>query len=214
MRILCFGDSITEGFHDTEGGGWCDRLKTHVFAKEVATDYSYDRTVINLGISGDTTGDILRRVKAETESRVLKFPTQTHDVLLLAVGVNDSMFAMESRANEVSLETFQKNLQEIQRLTSELVGQVVVVGIAPVVEERVQPMPWAPTLGYANTEIKRYDEALRQFASENGHVFIAMSDVFGNRIADYLPDGVHPNTAGHQLMFERIKLQLEAFDIL
>lgn len=216
MRILCFGDSITQGFHDTELGGWTNRLSANAMQKEIESGYEYNREVINLGISGDTTADVLKRVKAEIAARVLKFPPSSndHDVLLLAVGVNDSIFNMENRENEVTPETMRSNLEEIEQQTKALVSKLVIVGIAPVIEERVQPMPWAPTIGYANDEIVRYDTVLQQFASERGHIFVHMGDVFGQDIEACVPDGVHPNAEGHRRIYERVKTELEKVDIL
>jgi lysophospholipase L1-like esterase len=51
--ICVFGDSITWGAYDPERGGWVNRLRNDLEKKEIE---SY-----NLGISGDTTADLLKR---------------------------------------------------------------------------------------------------------------------------------------------------------
>lgn len=214
MRILVFGDSITQGFHDQESGGWCNRLIIEVMKREVESNYEYNKSVINLGISGDRTGDVLKRVKSETEARVLKYAASDYDVLLLAVGVNDSQFVMDTRKNEVSVEEVIQNLKEILKQTKGFVGKVVLLGIAPVFDNRIQPMVWKATHGYANEDIARYNAAIQSFAEENGCLFINMDDVYGEESDTCLPDGIHPNAEGHRRIYEKVKNALEAEGIL
>jgi hypothetical protein len=69
MRVLVFGDSITQGYWDTDGG-WVDRIRRH-FDTIQATDLqdNDEPTIFNLGISADNSRNILERIETETISR-------------------------------------------------------------------------------------------------------------------------------------------------
>ena len=94
------------------------------------------------------------------------------------------------------------------------VSKVVVVGLAPVYDTRVQPFVWLQTHGCSNEAIAPYNKALRQFSEEKDLSFIDMDNVYGDDVAGCLPDGIHPNAKGHQLIFERVKTALEKENIL
>lgn len=213
MRILVFGDSITQGFHDAEAGGWCNRLLRDVMETEVASDYEYNKSIVNLGISGDTTGDVANRVRSETEARVLKYPTSDYDVVVLAIGVNDSQFTMASHEDKIPLETTLNNIEKIYSEIEDLVQSVVIVGIASVVDERIQPMSWKPTHGYSNENIARYNQAIAELAQTKGSLYIDLDNVY-DETEQCLPDGIHPNARGHEQIYQRVKGVLEAEGIL
>ncbi len=214
MRILVFGDSVTQGFHDTERGGWCSRLINFVMQREIASGYSYNKSIFNLGVAGDTTEDLCKRIKSEAEARLCKYATDDHDVLLLAIGINDSYFEMTTRKNQISVETMVENLGKMITDTREYFEEVAIIGIAPVVDERVQPVAWDVTHGYSNVEIAKYNKALETFAAQYGFKFIDLNGVYGDAVGDCLPDGVHPNADGHGYIYNRVKSFLEAKTIL
>lgn len=214
MRILVFGDSITQGFQDTERGGWCNRLAVEVMRRENESDYEYNRSVFNLGISGNTSDDVLMRVHNETLSRLSDLSTSTSDVVVLAIGVNDSQFLMDSGESQISVEKTLFNFSQIISKISDSINTFVIVGIAPVCDGRVQPMAWKTTHGYGNKVIADYNQSLRAFASKNNHIFIDMDHVFEGDAEQCLPDGIHPNAQGHELMFQRIKSAFEKEGIL
>ena len=67
-QILIFGDSIIYGAWDREGG-WAARLRKFLDEKTL-TEEDFYCLVYNLGISGDTTEDLLERFEFETEQRI------------------------------------------------------------------------------------------------------------------------------------------------
>jgi len=56
-RICVFGASIAWGAWDPDGGGWVTRLRRYFEIND------YDIEVYNLGVSGNTTKDLLKRFK-------------------------------------------------------------------------------------------------------------------------------------------------------
>ena len=75
MQTICvFGDSIAWGASDSEKGGWVERLKIYMGEHRSGNVY-------NLGVSGDTTNDLLERFEQEAKAR-------ESDVIIFAVGTN------------------------------------------------------------------------------------------------------------------------------
>lgn len=140
MRIIIFGDSITQGFWDTEHGGWANRL--HI-------------------------NEMRRGVESAFENSKMQYA-----------------------------EIIQK---------AKMVGPVALVGIAPIDETKLDPIPWHLTHSYLEESRRVFDEAVQQLAAEYGCIYIAMGDVFGDDVAGKTVDGIHPNAEGHRLMFERIR---------
>ena len=205
MNIFVFGDSITEGFYDTECGGWCSRLIQDLMQKEVESGHTNNKHAVNFGIAGDTSEDVLARLTASLETRISSPNTPTDDFLLLAVGVNDSQYDIQTGENRISIDATITNLEKIISTARQYLKTIVIVGIAPVYETRVQPMPWKVTHGYGNEVINKYNAALQQLATTSGIRFIDMDSVYQNRESDFLPDGIHPNAAGHELIFQKVK---------
>ena len=70
----------------------------HAMKKEV--------TVYNMGISGDTSDDLLKRFSVECAARE---PT----VVIFAIGINDSRYIDDEDHSDVSLEQYEQNLQKL-----------------------------------------------------------------------------------------------------
>ena len=93
-------------------------------------------------------------------------------------------------------------------------AKVVVVGIAPVFDERIQPMSWKTTHGYSNKNISKYNKTLQKFTEEQDLFFVDLDNVYGDNLDGLLPDGLHPNAEGHRLIFEKVKAVLEEKGLL
>lgn len=108
MRILFFGDSITQGFWDTDGG-WVARIRKcydKISVKDL--DNNLQPEVFNLGISGNTTRDLKTRIKSETIVRTYK---SSLPVIVIAIGSNDCL--IEDGKQWVSIEEYRSNLLKI-----------------------------------------------------------------------------------------------------
>ncbi|OHA62828.1 MAG: hypothetical protein A3E07_03445 [Candidatus Wildermuthbacteria bacterium RIFCSPHIGHO2_12_FULL_45_9] len=193
MNILIFGDSITWGAYDPEQGGWATRLRNYFEAKDNDTD------VYNLGISGDTTADLLNRIEIEAKSR-------EPNLIIFAIGINDAQFIHSTNGLRVSLDEFQQNLTKLLSIAKKFTGKIVFVGLTKVDESKTTPIPWNTNKSYTNENIKRLDTVIEKFCEENKLKFISMDSVVGN---GDLIDGLHPNTKWHIKIFNRIKSEVE-----
>lgn len=199
MAILVFGDSIAYGGFDEEGG-WVARLR-----KYFDTSTEEPRAVFNLGISGNTSVDLVDRFETETISRL---DVNEEPLIIFEIGINDSQFLNDTGAFRVPLDTFRENLEILITTAQRYTSRIVLLGLTPVDESRVDPIPWAQEVSYKNEYIKEFDGVIQEIAEVQGVSFIEMFDVFGMDSAPLLFDGVHPNSEGHELIFETVRSYL------
>jgi lysophospholipase L1-like esterase len=188
MTICIFGDSIVWGASDCEKGGWADCLKNHLMDDDI--------DVYNLGISGDTTEDLLKRFDTEAGAR-------NPDIIIFAIGINDSL-----SLDKEGLIKFQKNISTLVNKARKFTNKIIFIGLTNVDESRTTPYLSEETgEAYNNQSIGEYDEIIKSFCEENNLTFV---DVLGLLINDDdLCDGLHPGSIGHQKLFEAIKEKIE-----
>ena len=207
-NILIFGDSITWGAWDKEGG-WVQRLRKFLDEKNLL-DPKHDYMVYNLGVSGDSSIEVLERFEHEVKVRI----SENETIIIFAIGLNDSHLINETKLR-VSLSDFRLNLEKLFKLSKKSSSNIIFLGLTPVDDSKVDPMPWAPEKSYRNDSVKEFDETIKSFCKKEEIHFI---DVFGKLIQiDYkklLEDGAHPNSEGHKKIFEIIIKYLEKNKIL
>lgn len=184
--ICVFGASSTQGFYDTEKGGWVERLKSFLFEKTLKTGDYYE--VFNLGISGDTSRELLARFGNEIKFR-------RPSIIIISIGDNDS-------ALKVPLDEFERNIKDIVNKAKKLTDKVLILGCKKVNEKLTNPVAWDKDVAYTNETIKEYDDRLEELSKKIGVSYLKMFELL-----DYndLEDGVHPNSAGHEKIFEYAK---------
>lgn len=192
MAICIFGDSITWGASDSEKGGWAERLKVYFGEK-------YDIDIYNLGVSGNTTEDLLARARNELGVR-------EPNIVVFAIGINDAQFIHSINSNRISEDDFRNNIEKLYRIARKFTSKIIFIGLTPVDESKTKPIPWDTDKTYTNERIKKFDRIIEDFCSENNLKFVPINDSLKN---DDLIDGLHPNTQGHIKMFERIKPEIE-----
>jgi lysophospholipase L1-like esterase len=206
MRVLVFGDSIAQGFWDTEGG-WVERLRKH-YDSLALKDLRYNQQpeVFNLGISGDTTLNLLARIESETKARM--WPNDPLFVVV-AIGTNDDLF--QSSKQMVSPEEFRDNIKQIVKILRPITQGIMFIGNPGCDETRTTPVPWGD-FNYTNKELQRSEQTVEQIAHESSLPFVPVFQPFKAKLdqgADLLKDGLHPNNAGHELIFELVQPELD-----
>lgn len=202
MRVLVFGDSITQGFWGVEGG-WVSNLRKSYDLQKIEGRDDDPPTIFNLGVSGDSSDDIVTRFENETKARA-----KEEVVFVIAVGVNDAR--TKAGVNFSDTNRYKQNLAEILKQAKQYSNKTLFVGLTSCVEERSNPVSWGDT-GYTNARIKDFDNTLREFCEENDASFVEVFDVFTKAEAEneLLPDGLHPNDAGHKLIGELVLPKLD-----
>lgn len=206
MNILIFGDSITYGAWDKEGG-WAQRLRKQLDGKNLSDPDKYHYQVYNLGISGNTTEDLLKRFDFEAEQRLEE---DEENMVIFSIGINDSAFISSENNNWITLDDFEKNINALIGKARKFSQEITFIGLIPCEEEKTQPVPWAPDVSYKNSEIEKYNGKIKEVCQKENVKFI---DLRGEFISmDYkkiLFDGLHPNSAGHQWIAEKIIKELK-----
>ncbi|MCW1908385.1 MAG: GDSL-type esterase/lipase family protein [Candidatus Saccharibacteria bacterium] len=209
MRVLVFGDSITQGYWDTEGG-WVERIRKFHDSKQVTNLEGLDEpTIFNFGISADNSNDILNRIEPETISRT------RHDnlpIVIIQIGVNDSSIDRLPGDESVSLpiEKYEQNLKAIINKIKTLSSKIIFIGLSACNETRTTPVSWGDFY-YTNEAIKKYENKMKDIAAECNCEFIPVFDAFIQELdkeKDLLLDGLHPNNEGHAFMYKVIMKEL------
>lgn len=205
MRILIFGDSIAQGYYDLKMGGWVNLLYLDILKRKVrATDYTTE--IFNVSVSGDTIPRITSRLENEIDSRRWE---NEPIVLIFAMGINDARLNNGSPASTV--EQFRNDLEGLFSVGSRHSDHIFFLGLTDVYEP--ESNPWVFNTGkddlvWTNNRIAEFDKALSVFAKDKGATFISVFDTFtrrGQNGEELHADGLHPNAAGHRLIYEQVR---------
>ncbi len=201
MHILVFGDSITYGAWD-EKGGWVQRLREYIDRKNMK-DKGFHCLVYNLGVSGDTTEEILERFEHETKSRL---GDEKDFVFIFSVGTNDCLFLNKEKKMRVDEKAFERNIEKIIELASRFSKKIIFTGLTPADESRMNPLPWALQFSAKNVYIEKYNGIIKSVCTKKKINFIDTYGVFkkGN-YKPLLKDGDHPTSEGHGKIYETVK---------
>jgi len=198
-KIVAIGASSCEGKVDFEGNGFVGRLKTWHEGFDV-----HNHQVYNLGIPGDSTTGILKRIISEVSVR-------KPGLILIQLGINDTRREGSASAPcETSLTKFRANLTELIKKAKSL-AEVIFVSVYPIDDSKTTPASWRP-IYYFSRDAEKYAQAMKDVCRELKVPYI---DIFNqwlktNYKEKYLyKDGLHANSNGHKYIFEQVKSFLE-----
>lgn len=179
-RVVFLGDSITDAWRLNE--------------------YFPGRDFVNRGISGQITGQMLARMKADV------IDCKPAAVLVLG-GTNDI-------ARGVPLSTIYGNLTMIADLADLYKVKVIYASVLPVSDYHKDVSPrFEMTKARPPATILALNRWIQNFCKQRGYVyadyFPALADDKGYLKSDLADDGLHPNSAGFRVM---APIALEAID--
>jgi lysophospholipase L1-like esterase len=171
-RVVFLGDSITDGW----------RLNEY---------YGSERDFVNRGISGQITGEMLGRMKADV------IDLKPRLVLVLA-GINDL-------GRGVAIGAIENNLSMIADLAEAHHIEPMFASVLPVSDYHKDVNPqYARTARLAPSKILELNGWLKTFCAERHFPYVdyysALVDKAGFMQADLADDGLHPNGKGYRLM--------------
>ncbi|MFA6376839.1 MAG: GDSL-type esterase/lipase family protein [Candidatus Paceibacterota bacterium] len=200
-NIFIFGDSMAFGCWDA-AGGWVQRLNNFLVERFLSNG-GKEFYIYNLSISGNQTQDIIARMEPEL------MPRQSEggaNIIIFAIGVNDSAFVHSKNDHWVPFREFEDNLRELIRIAKKFSGKIFFLGLPIIDQEIVNPMPWDTDKSYRNGYVKKYDQSLQTTAKENSIGYIPLFEKLeASGYKKLLHDGAHPNSAGHELIFETVR---------
>jgi acyl-CoA thioesterase-1 len=170
-KIVVLGDSLTAGLGLAEPQSFPSILQEYV---EKA---GYKFSVVNAGVSGDTSAGGLRRVDWALDGDVR--------VLVLALGANDGLRGLPVREMKA-------NLTAIIARAREKKAEVILAGME------------APP-NYGQEYAAEFRHAFRDIAQDEDVVFIPfLLDKVAGQSAMNQGDGIHPNERGARIIAETV----------
>ncbi|MBS0026689.1 GDSL-type esterase/lipase family protein [Chitinophaga sp. 22321] len=174
-----------------------------------------DGTIINAGIGGNNTADLLARMDKDCLSH-------QPDLTILKIGTNDM-----NSLKHIPLPQYEKNLREIVSRLVAIKSRVLLMTILPVYEPYLHtrhPVAFYAPEGHAERK-RRVNEVIRSVAADYRQELLDMHFIFQqvgdigegeesliqNVVNSKKTDGVHPTPAGYRTMavalFEYIRLK-------
>lgn len=176
VKIVFLGDSLTDGFG-------IDREKSYPnLVEKTLRLHGHSVTVVNAGMSGDTSAGGLRRLRW-----YLRTPFQ---ILVLALGANDGLRGLPTAK-------MKQNLKQMILSAQKSNVKVLLAG-----------MQMPPNYGQKYTQ--EFKQVYEDLASQLKIPLIPflLKDVAGNTRLNQ-PDGLHPNEAGHEVIATTVLSYLE-----
>jgi lysophospholipase L1-like esterase len=214
ITVVAFGDSTT-ATRDTVDRVYVQRLADLLAKQDLAV------RVINAGIRGNTTEDGLKRFEKDVLAR-------DPDHVIIQFGLNDSAIDVRDGKTEPrsSLESFEKNLAHFVRtLKSKGVKAILMTPNAMIWTDKLKEVNGMPPYDTEdpwglNVMNARYAAAVRNVAEDNAvplvdiyRYFEEYDRVEGQRAADLLLDGMHPNDTGHHLIASLLSKQILSMNL-
>lgn len=177
VGMVFVGASMTAGYGDPKGLGWVGR----VVARTQHPDL--DLTAYNLGVRGNTSGDVVTRWGAECHPR---WKGRSERRLVLSVGTNDVLSGMTMARSRLNLANV------LDEATNAGIG-VFVVGLTPTLDDDLNRRIEALAEAQADVCARRgitYVDCFRPLATHDQW----MADLAAS------PDRAHPGQAGYGLI--------------
>ena len=151
-------------------------------------EYFTEKGYINRGIGGQTTPQMLIRFKPDVVD--LK-----PEIVVILAGTND----IAGNTGPSNAKMITDNIFSMAEIAKAYQMKVVLSSILPVYE-----YDWAREIKDPPSTIQAVNDALKQYASDQGLIYL---DYFSSMVnerqglnSDYTSDGVHPNESGYILM--------------
>lgn len=162
---------------------------------------------MNLGVAGQTSTDLLGRMEHEANTRAKNY--ERGIAILISVGSNDAAIR---GGQETKPEEFSDNLKQLLDSAKNLTERVIFIGFPAVNEDKTNPLIGTEHY-FKNERIKSFEDIAKRLCDELKIPFIPVHDHFTEKMASGVlvnaEDGLHPNDAGHQLIFELVRPALD-----
>ncbi|WP_185248396.1 SGNH/GDSL hydrolase family protein [Chryseobacterium bernardetii] len=192
---LFFGDSITYGEYDGVFGGWVDILKRYALQK--FHEGNGDELILfNLGIGGETTEGLLKRMPVELSAR----NSADGNLVFISYGAND--LAIKEGVQIVNPERFKHNIITAIQQAQQFSNDIYLVSILPIAKNIDGIVVGSGKLR-SNEEVLVYNEILKNIATAYSLSYIDFhSALLEDKDILLSADGVHPNEKGYGMMAE------------
>jgi lysophospholipase L1-like esterase len=172
--------------------------------------------IYELGVDSDSTSELLDRFENELRSRIALLEGE-EILVIFQIGINDACRLNKKRIEKKSMKMFEENINKLIVKSKGIADRIVFLGLTPVDEKKTDPVYWTDAHSFLNKNIIAYDSIISRVCEKRGVIFIDIYSEFTH--GDYtklLFDGLHPNSAGHEKIFETVcsRLKREEIDVL
>ena len=181
LRVVFMGNSITESWSHFD------------------PDFFLTNSYINRGISGQTTPQMLIRLKPDVINLKPK-------AVVILAGIND----IAGNTGPMQVENIAENIQSMAEISKANEIQVLICSVLPAID-----FPWSPGLN-PSTKVLRLNKLLKNYCRENNIIYVdyysSMVDKNGGlKVPEYTSsdDLVHPNKKGYEVMRNIIQNSLK-----
>lgn len=174
--ILLFGDSITYGV-DSEVGGWANLLRPMIEKK--FTDTYYD--VYNLGIPGEDSKGLLKRIKHECQAR--------------SVGHKNTYIVIATGGNDILKAEFMYHLEDIVHICKDFSHNIYIASVLETDLNKIKKQEWFDGVIDRYTGQEIYNDIIQQVCKNHKTKYI---DTFSIIKTKHLTDGVHLTEEGNR----------------
>ena len=177
---VALGDSTGVGIGATKGGGYVARLFERIERVRPGS------RLVNLCVSGATTGDVLR-------SQVGRVGAERPTLVTLGIGINDLV-------RMAAPEQFARNFEEVVTRLREQTDAAVVVSNLP----DISHAPRVPGFlrGEARRRLRHFNERIAAAAARHrlhlADSYTKSAEVIPNHPEFFCPDGFHPSDEGYE----------------
>jgi lysophospholipase L1-like esterase len=199
ITLVCLGNSLTAGYGAVTPGE-DDKTKSYPAYLQEKIDNSVTNgkvTVINAGVSGDTTLDGLSRIDEDVLSK-------NPQIVIIELGANDLDLTKNPPVNT------RENLQEIVKKLDNGKRKIYVAKFYTEEVARATAANFGITDPVLQTFlIKQYDDIFNELASSNNVELI--EDIWTGVWGIHMSDSVHPNAAGYEIMADHYFKALQPY---
>lgn len=202
-NFLFFGDSITFGEYDGILGGWVDILKRYSYSK-FYNEGSNEVNVFNLGIGGETTEGLLKRIEVEIAART----SVEENVIFFFYGAND--LAIKNGDEVVNLEQFKDNLEQAINVARKVTDKVYLINILPISKTVDGVISLAGKIR-TSERVLIYNTVVKEVADSCRVGLVDLYPLFEGKEELLSKDGIHPNENGYEFISEVIKPYIDKY---
>ena len=200
MKIIFFGDSITEGGRDRSDPASLGDQYVDLFYNKLRNLYEDTSfTVLNRGVSGDRIADLAARLEADVLS-------EKPDAVVVLAGVND-VVREYAPGEKFDAEAFAAAYGDVLKRIKDCGAKLIVA----------EPFLFAvPDKKRFRRDFDAALKKIRALALTYADAHVALDEIFAGvsqnaGIAAYSPDGVHPTHRAERLIADNIIKKMAAF---
>lgn len=197
LKIEFQGDSVTDCGRVTCGGagfangglgpGYPGMIGARLWCDKPEKEYEF----VNRGISGNRVVDLYARWKIDTLN--LK-----PDVLSILIGVNDTWHEFGEGHNGVEVPRYDRIYRELIQWTLDTLPGIRIILLEPFIGT-------SENIAMMIEDVRKRQTVVRKIAEDFKLEFLPCQSILDNAckrapMTHWLADGVHPTSAGHQLL--------------